>query len=123
MQPDSDTGNSIHMHTDDTYIYTYIHTQDWGNMVLVVWCTEHLVDWIKHAFVTKFNKIDPEVRLLVPHEPLIFGSMYTNLSFSLNALILVEARLSRVVFLSSLNHINTSHHAIRRSNISVLYAC
>ena len=34
---------------------------DWGNMVLVVFVTEYLVDWIKHAFVTKFNKVDPEV--------------------------------------------------------------
>eukprot|EP00960_Hanusia_phi_P035670 751856-Hanusia_phi.AAC.6 len=35
--------------------------QDWGNMVVVVWCTELLVDWIKHAFITKFNKIEPDV--------------------------------------------------------------
>ena len=30
-----------------------------GRMVMVVWLTEVVVDWIKHAFVAKFNKIDP----------------------------------------------------------------
>ena len=30
-------------------------------MVLFVLCSEVCVDWIKHAFVTKFNKVDQQV--------------------------------------------------------------
>jgi len=35
--------------------------QEWGPMVMFVFASELGVDWIKHAFVTKFNKIEPEV--------------------------------------------------------------
>jgi hypothetical protein len=35
--------------------HTHLHTQ------MYVFWTELFVDWIKHAFVTKFNKIEPEV--------------------------------------------------------------
>ena len=45
----------------DGYNLNKAWLQDWGNMVVIVWCTEYVVDWIKHAFVTKFNKIDPSV--------------------------------------------------------------
>ncbi len=38
-------------------------------MVLIVWGTEYVVDWVKHSFVTKFNKIDPAVTIPTPTPP------------------------------------------------------
>ena len=31
--------------------------------LLMVFCSEMFVDWVKHAFITKFNDIQPEVRI------------------------------------------------------------
>jgi hypothetical protein len=30
-------------------------------VLMIIWGTEHLVDWTKHAFVIKFNRISPNV--------------------------------------------------------------
>jgi hypothetical protein len=45
----------------DSNMYKAEWVQSWFTMVVIVWLTEHLVDWVKHSFVTKFNKIEPEV--------------------------------------------------------------
>ena len=65
---------------DEKTIWNYV------NMCGIVWCAEWLSDWIKHAFITKFNyissKIYPEYALLLAGDLTGFGHEGVNLDNS-----------------------------------------
>jgi hypothetical protein len=56
------------------------------NMCGIVWCAEWLSDWVKHAFITKFNYISsgiyPEYALLLAGDVTGFGHEGVNLDYS-----------------------------------------
>jgi hypothetical protein len=65
---------------DQAMVFSYIQTCG------IVWCAEWLADWIKHAFITKFNFIPssvyPEYALLLAGDVTGIGHEGVNLDHS-----------------------------------------
>ncbi len=47
--------------------------------ILTVWLSECLVDWIKHAFITKFNQMPPDIYPQVSNQPMKFDVFHSTL--------------------------------------------
>ena len=48
---------------DVVVLFVSGHLETLFPVLMMVICSEMFVDWVKHAFITKFNDIQPEVRI------------------------------------------------------------